>query len=74
MSVEVTYVCSHTNKKVVTDQGLPSGWVIPSSDMSPPPEAVDEKTVKPLPRYTVVAFSSTEVMRQAWNDRFNRRK
>ena len=74
MSIEVTYVCGQTGKTVVSSKGLPEGWVVPTMDMSAGADEVNEKTRKPPPHYTVVAFSSEEAMRQCVNKRLNRFK
>ena len=56
--IEVTYVCGFTGTTVVSSEGLPKGWVVPSSDMS---QDID----KPVPeRYTVIAFSSEKAYKE----------
>ncbi len=72
MSVEVTYVCAQTGKSVVSSDGLPEGWVVPKMDLSSASADVEEKKVKPLPRYTVVAFSSEDALRKCRDERLNR--
>lgn len=69
--IEVTYVCGQTGTKVVSSEGLPSGWVVPKMDLS---SGEDVNMKKPLPRYTVVAFSNEDAMRQCMNQRLNRFK
>lgn len=50
--MKITYVCAQTKSQVTTDGALPSGWIIPSQDLS---SDID----KPVPkRGTIIAFSS----------------
>ena len=60
MGVEVTYLCGKTGKSVVSSEGLPAGWVIPTLDLS----ACADENKPPPPHYTVVAFSSEDAMRR----------
>lgn len=57
MSVEVTYICGQTGQKVVSSEGLPDGWVIPSYSL-----AKEDKERPIPPKYSVVAFSSKAAM------------
>ena len=70
MSIEVTYVCGQTGTTVVSSEGLPGGWVVPTMDMSA--GADEDKKSEPLPHYTVIAFSSEDAMRNCMNKRLNR--
>lgn len=50
--MKITYICAQTNQKIESEEGLPSGWVISSIDLS-------QDKDKPFPpKRTVIAFSS----------------
>lgn len=56
--MEVTYICGQTGLRVVSSDGLPEGWVIPTYSLS----TEEGETKPPPPKYSVVAFSSKAAM------------
>ncbi|KKN43558.1 hypothetical protein LCGC14_0702050 [marine sediment metagenome] len=55
--INVTYICGQTGLKVVSADGLPEGWVVPTYSL-----AIEDKDRPVPPRYSVVAFSSKSAM------------
>lgn len=69
--MEVTYVCGHTKKRVVSSEGMPEGWVMPTHSLAD--ENQDMMTNMPE-KYTIVAFSSEEAMSKYINNKLNKKQ
>lgn len=58
-NIKVTYICEQTGKKIISADGLPAGWIIPTYSLA------KEDEIRPTPpKYTVIAFSSKEALEE----------
>lgn len=59
--IEVNYICAQTKQEVKSTDGLPTGWVIPTEDLSLSDENFSSDI---FPKYTVLALSSKDALKK----------